>query len=173
MQNLQITASLDAIRDLDLEPIVFKITHPTEGKGWSLERADSAVVRYRQFLELSLMYPEMSIVPTSEIDEVWHYHILDTAKYREDCDQIFGRPLDHFPYFGLRSDDDAQALRDAFEETKKMFLEHFDVTLVSGEVGCGTSCGESLCDNQACDTNSCTPTSGPPKVRIRPRPVRG
>lgn len=163
--------SLGAIWGLDLEPIVFKITHPTEGKGWSLERADKAVERYRQFLELSLRYPQKSIVPSAEIDEIWHYHILDTAKYRHDCDQIFGRPLDHFPYFGLRSDEDEKALKAAFEETKSLFLKHFEVTLVSSEKGCGTSCGESLCDNIACDSNSCT---NHPKAedRIRPRPVR-
>jgi hypothetical protein len=32
------------------------------------------------------------------VDEMWHRHILDTAAYRADCDSLFGRFLDHFPY---------------------------------------------------------------------------
>lgn len=153
---------------LDLEPIVFKLTYPEEGKGWSLEKADEMVARYRQFLELALIYPDKSIVPTKDIDEVWHTHILDTAKYREDCNKIFGRPLDHFPYFGIRGEEDEKQLKNAFQEAVELLMLHFGVRLLKSQIACGTSCGESLCDNNACDTNSCTP----PSIRERPRPVR-
>jgi hypothetical protein len=45
------------------------------------------------------------------VDEIWHQHILDTHAYHRDCDAIFGSYLHHFPYFGMRGDADAQALR--------------------------------------------------------------
>lgn len=160
------------IENLDMEPIVFKLIHPEEGEGWSLEQADKAVERYRQFLELCLLYPGKPIVPTQDIDEVWHYHILDTAKYRSDCDRIFGRPLDHFPYFGLRGEDDERNLKQSFEETKRLFELHFDTQLSSKEQGCGSGCNDSLCSNTACDSESCTPNPSPDDIALRPRPVR-
>lgn len=163
------------IDELDLEPIVFKLMHPDDGEGMTLEQADVAVVRYRMFLKLCSMYPHRSIVPTKEIDEVWHAHILDTVKYRFDCDQIFGRFLDHFPYFGLRSEEDAVSLADSFGETCELFLRHFGV-LPSGESrACGNNCGSTLCENPACKGNSCSGTVNPSAEairRLRPRPVR-
>jgi len=31
--------------------------------------------------------------------------------------QVFGRFLDHFPYFGMRGEHDAHAMYDAYEDT--------------------------------------------------------
>jgi hypothetical protein len=57
---------------------------------------------YRKFLALHLSYPDVDIVPCKIVDEIWHQHILDTAAYRDDCDALFGRFLDHFPYVAAR-----------------------------------------------------------------------
>ncbi|NES74349.1 MULTISPECIES: hypothetical protein [Okeania] len=64
---------------LDLEPIIFKITHPKEDKGWTLEKADRVAELYKQFLTLMFLCPNAEVLPTTEIDDFWHYHILDTA----------------------------------------------------------------------------------------------
>ena len=32
-----------------------------------------------------------------DVDEFWHQHILDTRKYRDDCENIFGHYMDHTP----------------------------------------------------------------------------
>ena len=74
---------------------------------------------YRKFLALHVAYPHAEIVPCKVVDDMWHQHILDTAGYRDDCDAIFGRFLDHFPYFGIRGDEDAQALHDAHADTAR------------------------------------------------------
>lgn len=151
------------IDELDLEPIVFKLMNPDHEVGLSLELADRGVARYRMFLKLCAMYPDCSIVPTAEIDHVWHTHILDTVKYRYDCDRIFGRFLDHFPYLGLRGEEDAARLAASFAETKALFLRHFGDDLSDGTMqACGDSCGGSLCENPSCSGSSCNGVPQPP-----------
>ena len=60
---------------------------------------------------------------------MWHTHLLDTAKYRADCDHLFGRFMDHFPYAGLRGEADRRAWRDDFTTTRRLFSDHFGVDI--------------------------------------------
>jgi hypothetical protein len=118
-------AFLERLSAIDFGPIAFKLMHPEDSEGWSLERVTRAVELYRRFLFLNHLYPDRPIVPSREIDQVWHTHILDTAKYREDCDTLFGHFMDHWPYFGMRDADERQELNDAFRETQALFELHF------------------------------------------------
>lgn len=113
------------IASLDLGCIKLKLMHPTEGKGWSREKADEIETHYKRFLYLTETFDDTSIVPTTEIDDFWHQHILDTSKYADDCQQLFGHFVHHFPYFGMRGDDDANALMAAFAETKIIYHQEF------------------------------------------------
>lgn len=155
------------IMALDLECVVFKLTEPDHGKPpeMSLAQADTTVVLYRWFLTLALLYPNKSIVPTIEIDAVWHRHIQDTRKYRQDCDWIFGYPFDHFPYLGLRGDADVVVWNEEFFETCRLFQEHFGVDLLQHSAAkCGDFCRGHCGDPPSCD--------GRTKEEIRPRPNR-
>lgn len=113
---------------LDLSDVRLKLADPEEGKGYSSDQLDLAEAEYRKFLALHLMYPDADIVPCKMVDEIWHQHILDTAAYREDCDAIFGRFIDHFPYFGMRDEQDAQDLEDAYDSTLQRYEEAFGPT---------------------------------------------
>jgi hypothetical protein len=118
---LSVTAGqrLRRVDALDLEPVVYKLLHPEPGEtAMGLAVADRDVALYRCFLKLCLLHPGATIVPTRQIDHVWHTHLLDTAKYRTDCDQVFGRFMDHFPYFGFRGQDDRRAWRADFARTR-------------------------------------------------------
>ena len=64
-------------------------------KGYTTERADEAINRYRKYLYLAAQYAEMS--PTPDIDEVWHTHILFLPSYIRDCMTTFGRIIYHVP----------------------------------------------------------------------------
>lgn len=64
--------------------------------GWSVERTNSAIANYKRFLYLSKTL-DKPITPTSEVDAIWHEHILHTNKYCLDCQKIFGGYLHHFP----------------------------------------------------------------------------
>ena len=97
-----------AVMQLDLEPIKMKLMHVASGEGWSLEKADAVEKEYRRFLCLMKIYPEEDTAPLVEVDTFWHYHILDTMKYAEDCEKVFGTFVHHFPYFGMRGEEDAK-----------------------------------------------------------------
>lgn len=94
-----------AIDVLDLGCIKYKLMHPADGEAWTKEKADRVETLYKRFLFMAVTDPR-PFMPTSEIDDMWHAHILDTAKYVTDCEATFGFFLHHFPYFGLRGDRD-------------------------------------------------------------------
>jgi hypothetical protein len=100
---------MEAIAALDLEPIKVKLMHQESGEGWSLERANAVEFEYRRFLFLMKKYPGEQTAPLVDVDTFWHYHILDTMKYAADCEAVFGYFLHHFPYIGLRGEDDEAA----------------------------------------------------------------
>jgi hypothetical protein len=116
---------LEKLAAIDFGSIAFKLMNPDVGEGLTLEQATRAIERYRRFLFLHYCYPNYSLVPSQEIDRVWHVHILDTAKYREDCNQLFGHFLDHYPYFGIGDDNAKQALEAAYTQTQALFHECF------------------------------------------------
>ena len=113
--------------------------------------------------------PGLAHVPSRAADMFWHYHILDTVAYQIDCDRIFGRFLHHFPYLGLRGEDDAQRLEQAWEKTRALLVLEF------GSAVAVTAMGAEAAD---CDTSDCAPTqscSGEPPEKAyasRPRPAR-
>lgn len=104
------------IATLDLDPIIYKLCLD---EGWSLEKADNAVIRYRHFLQIIKdAEPGFEAAPTKEIDTVWHHHILDTQKYFEDTEKLFGRYLHHFPYSGVFGGEDSERQARRAEATK-------------------------------------------------------
>ena len=68
---------------------------------------------------------EYQIVPSIEVDEIWHHHILDTRKYSEDCKKIYGFFMHHFSYFGRWNKKDQRELEKAFAITQKLYFEEF------------------------------------------------
>jgi hypothetical protein len=151
---------------LDFEPIVYKLMHAEQGEtALTLAEADRDVALYRCFLKLCVMYPTATIVPTRQIDRVWHTHMLDTAKYRADCDDVFGHFMDHFPYAGLRGESDRRAWRDAFALTRRLFGEHFGIEI-------GTQPAASACLNHGDGSDCCVGCTKPPAAGARPRPDR-
>ena len=117
--------TIAAIESLDLGPIKFKATRRDDGYGWSADYADKMEVAYKRYLILHAKHPEMMLAPEQDIDRFWHMHILDTRKYAADCDATFGHFLHHFPYLGLRGEDDEKALADAFAKMQQLYAQEF------------------------------------------------
>lgn len=136
---------------LDLSNIRMKLADAEEGAGLPVHQIDLMEVEYRKFLALQVMHPGEDIVPCEIVDEMWHRHILDTAAYREDCDAIFGQFLDHFPYFGMRGEADAQALNDAYAET----LERYENAFGAPPVDTWISSEAASCKRKACRPMKC------------------
>lgn len=132
------------IIDLDLGPIKYKLVVE---KGLDAATVSRHIIKYKRFLVLLYLYPETRFAPDHEIDDIWHAYILDTEKYREDCAQLFGRFLDHFPYFGLRSPEDRKRLDEAYVHTKYMYLKEFGVDICDVSLTCGRDGGGGMCNN--------------------------
>lgn len=129
-RTVAVEGRLSRIDVLDLDPIVCKLMHPEPGEtSLTLARADQDVGLYRCFLKLCVLHPGAAIVPTRQLGYVWHAHMLDTAKYRADCDRVLGHFMDHFPFAGLGGKDDRRAWRDDFARTRCLFREHFGVEI--------------------------------------------
>lgn len=128
----------ESIASLELNRVAAKLrAAPPLVAGAPLD-VDAAEVAYRRFLALRALYPEATLVPTGLIDEFWHQHILDTVRYSEDCERIFGGFMDHDPYFGGGSDEEAEANFTAFEETKRLYRQTFGEELLGVRHRCSS-----------------------------------
>ena len=126
-------AFTEKLKQIDLGPIAYKLMHKSNGLGWSREKTTQAISRYLMFLTLINLYPNRQFVPSLEIDYVWHFHIIDTIKYAQDCEILFGHFIHHFPYFGSRDAADRKNLEVIFEQTQVLFQEHFGADALTGE----------------------------------------
>lgn len=129
-QIIETALFMNDIEATDFTMVKLKLQDNEEGQGWSTAQCDEAEIEYKRFMALKRSYPDKEIVPHHNVDIFWHQHILDTAKYAEDCDALFGYFLHHYPYFGMNGEQDAQNLSDAFEETKRLYKKHFHVDYV-------------------------------------------
>jgi len=78
---------------------------------------DQAITRYGQFLDLARKDPGATLVPTLDIDLIWHVHMLSPRDYRDDCENMLGRLLTHDDQ---KSD---KELSGAFEATSEKWAE--------------------------------------------------
>ncbi|MCL6485635.1 MAG: hypothetical protein I4O49_15950, partial [Janthinobacterium lividum] len=78
-------------------------------------------------------FPQEETAPLMDVDTFWHYHILDTLKYAADCDQVFGYFLHHFPYIGLRGEDDEAAHQRVGERMKQLYEQTFGEDYIRAE----------------------------------------
>jgi hypothetical protein len=114
-QTRDVAVMWHAIDALDFTRLKAKMAQ-RRGDTLTTQAIDRAEADYRRFLKLCAKYPDAPIVPTEEVDEFWHLHILDTQRYGEDCEQIFGGMLHHDPYIGMVPGEDQarhRALADA------------------------------------------------------------
>src|SRR5712692_2277641 len=137
--NRPVEQVIAAIEALDLDPIKVKLMDPEEGQGWSREYVAQMEIEYKRFLTLSVKYPEETIAPSKDVDKFWHSHILDTMKYAEDCQNVFGYFVHHFPYFGMRGKEDAANLAEAGKTTNRLYEKEFGETIPSRASMCSVA----------------------------------
>jgi hypothetical protein len=118
------------IAALDLDPIIVKLMHQESGEGWSREYADAVAFEYRRFLYLVKKFPNEQAAPLFDVDVFWHYHILDTMKYAVDCEAVFGYFLHHFPYVGLRGEEDLKAHHRVGERMRELYERTYGETYI-------------------------------------------
>ena len=127
------------ISHLDLSSVRRKVI---EKLGWTSEKAEQVELEYRRFLYALAHKRQEDLIspPTPDVDEFWHQHILDTRKYREDCDMVFGHYIDHTP--GLRPEQQAKAN----VRRRQVYSEH-DIDFTSFDSADGSSAYSSEADS--------------------------
>jgi hypothetical protein len=124
---------LEDLSELKLEPIKFKMTVDL---GWSSDFLNKIELEYRKFWKL-VQSGQSNLVPTKYVDEFWHYHILDTRKYHSDCEQFLGKFLHHFPYLGLRGEED--------------YINFIKKGQNSRNLGLLAGCDDDVCESNYCE----------------------
>lgn len=94
---------------------------------WTKKSAELAETQYRNYLLLCKKYGQThSLVPSHEIDEFWHNHVLCTRRYTQDCEKIFGYYLHHDPHHGSRgSIPHKEVVKNFTESTQELYLKEF------------------------------------------------
>ena len=132
----KIDEALALVNSLDFEQMNSKLV---DFYGWSKEDVSLMNDYYKKWLAIHVCYSDLATAPSAKLDEYWHMHILDTKKYMEDCQFVFGKYLHHYPYFGLEGD--KENLDKGFELTRKLFMHHFGHDLTGPANPCAaTSC---------------------------------
>ena len=98
------------------------------------DEISSAINQYRRYLTLKIRYPNVNLVPTDDIDLIWHTHILDTENYATDCKKLFGRYLHHKPYFGNYGDETQDEMGEFFDQTSDLWNKEFGEKLNTPEI---------------------------------------
>ena len=127
--------AVNHINNIDFSSIIEKLCSADRllCRKWSLVEAEVAIQYYKNFLFLNKKYlDEFPVIPPMlEVDEIWHHHILDTRRYINDCNQIFGYYFHHFPYFGTRDHSDKENLDTAFQLTQTLHEAEFGSKMLS------------------------------------------
>src|SRR5688572_1531059 len=93
---------ISAIRALNLESVKARVMDRKLGEGWTREYADRIEAAYKNFLTMVVKHQDDAedILLSEDVDEFWHTHILQTIKYADDCQAVFGAFLHHTPHIG-------------------------------------------------------------------------
>ena len=135
-------------QSVDLNPIKYKLM---KDKDWTLERANQVEPQYKAFLFLIGSKVKAEFVPTFDIDEMWHTHILDTRKYMMDCALHFGAYIHHYPYLGMKDADDRSRAESLFAATCSTIAEAFNINVHDLDAtSCGGGCGGGGCGGGGC-----------------------
>lgn len=116
-----------AIQALDLESVKSRVTDPKLGEGWSRAYADSIEVAYKNYLTMLVKYQDDAedLLLSEDVDEFWHTHILQTIKYTDDCEAVFGKYLHHAPHIGEVTETDLERRSALAEKTRRLYEKEF------------------------------------------------
>ena len=70
--------------------------------GWNEDYTNQVIYEYDRFM--LLRYENQNLSPSDDIDNLWHYHILDTYSYYTYCIKKFGKIIHHNPADSLNQE---------------------------------------------------------------------
>jgi hypothetical protein len=110
----------------DISVDLFRAAKRSEGETsqWVDERIQQAVERYTKFFALMADDPNRVVAPTSDIDAIWHLHMLAPQAYYDDCIAACGQIIGHDGGFGSTAEELPQLIN-TFERTGELWLEKY------------------------------------------------
>ena len=129
MLGMPVTEIDSRVNNMNLDRIVWKIMKDPFKPDMTEDEVLFAVKQYKRFLNLKIKYPGLNLVPTDDIDMIWHSHILDTEQYAKDCANLFGKFLHHNPFFGEFGNETQEEMGIMFKETSDMWLHEYGEAL--------------------------------------------
>ncbi|MEM6754909.1 MAG: glycine-rich domain-containing protein-like [Cyanobacteria bacterium P01_C01_bin.38] len=121
---MRIVTFWDKLNNLSLEMVGYKLM---SSKGWTPEKTQVAINRYKLFLYLKSVYPATALVPTLEIDAVWHAHFeVNLQQYINDTNYLFGYTLNHTSNVN-ETEEMRQIYGQAFNKTTALFEQIFGI----------------------------------------------
>ena len=119
---------ISAIHALDLESVKARLMDRELGEGWTREYADSIEQAYKTYLTMLVKYQDQAetIMLAKDVDEFWHTHILQTMKYSDDCQRVFGAYLHHNPHVGPRTEAVLAERVALAEKTRSLYEREFE-----------------------------------------------
>jgi hypothetical protein len=129
------------IMALDFSEIKAKVCESLKDGGfdWSYQVAENTEMWYKRFLILHLIYGGEVGPCSKEVDDFWHMHILDTFRYSEDCQKIFGHFMHHVPCSPMSTREVLEKMVRAAKKAEKLFVKHWGRSpriSSAGYVGC-------------------------------------
>ncbi len=113
----------EKISQLDLAIIKKKLI---TNYNWLKSEAEEAEKQYKNFIYICIKYAgEHSFSPSTDVDEFWHQHILDTEKYTKDCTFIAGKYLHHRPSIRGESRSERERLKNQHQKAQQLLIELF------------------------------------------------
>jgi hypothetical protein len=106
-----------------------------ENPDWTTTRVDAAVAEYRKWLVLIALnkFGKLGMCST-DVDEVWHAHILFTRKYAADCEALCGSFIHHQPNSEEEKRDETSA-KNTLSALQQIFGDVHPVWLSSANAG--------------------------------------
>src|SRR6266702_6671658 len=127
LTNRPVEQVIAAIHAIDLESVKVRAMDPELGEGWTREYVEGIERGYKTYLTMLAKYPDHAedILLSKDVDEFWHTHILQTIKYTEDCEAIFGKYLHHAPHIGEVTSAVKEKRMVLAEKTRRLYQREF------------------------------------------------
>jgi hypothetical protein len=101
-----------------LQPIIYRLACG--------QAISQSILNYAGLLFLLHQHPALVVVPTQDIDHILHTHLSD-ANYAQDCRNLFGGTMLHYPEVDNAS---------AFSKTSTLFAQEFQVSYSGHPAAC-------------------------------------
>lgn len=108
-----------------------EIAQSLHKQGWKNSKIQRAMIQYLHLLFLVKLYPNETIVPDQETDEVLHTHLKFKQQFQADCFSLLGGFLVHESGFDQNNQLARSNWECAVDRTQKLMKQHFGTAAVS------------------------------------------